>query len=55
MNPITAALLVAGIEALIKAMPGIITAIQGMDAPEEDKEALIARIKAAQNSLPVWE
>jgi hypothetical protein len=55
MNPATAALLVQGITALLAAIPGIIQAIQGMDAPEEDKAALIARIKVAQSGLPIWE
>lgn len=54
MNLATATLLVNGITALLTALPGIIESIRGMDAPEEDKDALIARVRAAQASLPEW-
>ncbi len=55
MNIATATLLVNGILALMTALPQIIASIQALDAPEEDKEVLIARIKAAQAQLPIWE
>jgi hypothetical protein len=55
MDPATAAMLVNGIIAFLGALPGIITSIEHMDAPEEDKAVLIARIKSAQANLPIWE
>ncbi len=55
MNLATATLLVNGIIALINALPSIINSIQNLDAPEEDKQGLIVRIKAAQTGLPAWE
>jgi len=55
MDFLTATLLVNGIIAMMNALPGIIVAIQDMDSPEEDKQTLIGRIKAAQKNLPVWE
>jgi hypothetical protein len=51
----TATSIVNGITTLMVALPQIIASIQAMDAPEEDKQALINRIKAAQAGLPVWE
>lgn len=55
MNLATATLLVNGIIALMVALPQIIASIQAMDAPEEDKQALIARIRIAQADLSLWE
>ncbi len=50
----TATLIVNGILALMTALPQLIASIQAMNIPEEDKQALIARIKVAQANLPVW-
>ncbi len=50
----TATLIVNGILALMTALPQLIASIQAMNIPEEDKQALIARIKVAQAGLPVW-
>ncbi len=55
MNIATATLLVNGIIALMAALPQIIASIQNLDAPDEDKQALIDRIRAAQTQLSVWE
>ena len=55
MDIATATLIVNGITALMAALPQIIASIQAIDAPEEDKQALINLIKAAQVGLPVWE
>ncbi len=55
MDIVTATLLINGIVALMNALPQIIASIQAMDVPEEDKEALIARVNLAQANLPVWE
>jgi len=55
MNIATVTLIVNGILSLMAVLPQIIASIQAMDAPDEDKEILIARIKAAQASLPAWE
>jgi len=51
----TATLLVNAITALLAALPSLIKAIQEMDAPDEEKEKLIQRIRNAQAALPVWE
>lgn len=55
MNAATAQLIVAGITALMQALPAIIEAIQDMNAPKKTKAELIARIRKAQESLPEWE
>jgi len=55
MDPVTATLLANLLITLMANSPQIIAAIENIDAPEEDKAALIARIKAAQVSLPIWE
>ena len=54
MDLATATLLVNGIIALMNALPSIINSIQNLDAPEEDKQALIDRIKAAKADFPIW-
>ena len=54
MDANTAALIVNGIVALMAALPQLIIAIQNMDASDEEKDALIARIRAAQAGLPEW-
>ena len=54
MEIATATLIVNGIIALMGALPALVTAIQNMDAPEEDKQILIDRIRAAQDGLPEW-
>jgi hypothetical protein len=55
MDIATATILVNALVALMAATPQIVAIIQGLDAPDEDKQALIDRVKAAQASLPVWE
>lgn len=55
MDIATATLIINGIIALMTALPQLIASIQAMDIPEEDKQALINRIRTAQASLPIWE
>lgn len=55
MDLVTAKFLVGGIVELIEALPGIVEAIKKMDAPDGEKAGLIARIRAAQEGLPVWD
>jgi hypothetical protein len=54
MEYATAVLLINGLTSLMTAMPQIIASIKAMNVPEEDKQALLDRIKAAQASLPEW-
>lgn len=55
MSPALVTLLVALFTELAKNMPEIVEAIKNMTISEEDKTELIARIRIAQASLPVWE
>jgi hypothetical protein len=50
----TATLIVNGILSLVGSLPQLVASIQAMVAPEEDKAALIAKVKAAQASVTEW-
>ncbi len=49
-----ATLIANGIISLLAVLPQLVIAIQNMNAPEEVKEELIARIRAAQAGVPEW-
>ncbi len=55
MNEQTLTILINGIISLFGALPGIIDSINNMGLSDSTKEELLARIKKAQESLPVWE
>ncbi len=54
INIALATLIVNGIVSLLAVLPQLVLAIQNMSATEEDKEALLARIRAAQTGIPEW-
>ncbi len=54
INIALATLIVNGIVSLLAVLPQLVLAIQNMNATEEDKEALLARIRAAQTGIPEW-
>jgi len=47
-------LVINGIEAAIKEIPAVQKIIADWNGPEPTKEEFLARIKAAQDSLPDW-
>ena len=49
-----ATLIVNGVVALMAALPQLMLAIQNMSATDEEKETLLARIRAAQAGIPEW-
>ncbi len=54
INIALATLIVNGIVSLLAVLPQLVVAIQNMTATEEDKDILLARIKAAQAGIPEW-
>jgi len=55
MSPALVIALVNGVATLISVLPEIIEAVRSANLPDQEKEALIARIRKAQESIPEWE